>query len=88
MVLLQQKRYEEMIQTINRKNPRQSWDHASLAMAYAHLGHDSEARREAAIAVSMQPNFSIAGWAKTDPYADSAHLEHVIAGLRKAGLPE
>jgi TolB-like protein len=88
MVLLQQKRYEEMREAVIRKNPMQSWDHAYLAIANAHLGHDSDARREVALAVRMNPNFSIAGWAKTDPYADPAHLEHVIAGLRKAGLPE
>jgi len=88
MVLLQEKRYEELIQAVSRKNPKQSWNHATLAMAHAYLGDDSEAREEAAIAVSMQPNFSIAGWARTDPYADPAHLEHILAGLRKAGLPE
>jgi hypothetical protein len=89
MALLQEWRYEEMIiQAVNHKNPLQSWDHAALAIAHAYLGHDSMAREEAAIAVRMQPNFSIAGWPKTDPYANPEHLEHILAGLRNAGLPE
>jgi hypothetical protein len=59
-----------------------------LAIAHAYLGHQTEARREAAIAVRMHPQLSIAGWATTDPYMNPSHLEHIIAGLRKAGLPE
>lgn len=88
MALLQEKRYGEVIQAINHKSSLQSWDHATLAMAHAYLGHDSDASKEATIAVRMQPNFSIAGWAKTDPYLNPAHLEHIVEGLRKAGLPE
>ena len=88
MVLLQEKRYEDAIKATSRKNPLQSWDHATLAVAHAYLGRDSEARREAAIVLRMQPNFSIAGWAKTDPYRNPEHLEHTLEGLRRAGLPE
>ncbi len=88
MVLLQEKRYEDVIKATSRKNPLQSWDHATLAIAHAYLGRDSEARREAAIVLRMQPNFSIAGWAKTDPYRNPEHLEHTLEGLRRAGLPE
>jgi tetratricopeptide (TPR) repeat protein len=88
MALLQEKRYGDVIESVSRKNPLQSWDHAALALAHAQFGHASEARQEAAIAVQMQPNFSIAGWAKTDPYKDPEHLQHILAGLRKAGLPE
>jgi adenylate cyclase len=88
MALLQLRRYEEMIHAVNRKNPLQSWDHAALAIAHAELGHDAEAGKEAAIVVRLQPNFSVAGWAKTDPFANPEHLERILAGLRKAGLPE
>ena len=88
MALLRQKRYDEAIYSINHKNPQQSWDHATLAIAHAHRGNDVEAREEAAITVRMQPNFSIAGYAFTAPYKDPADLQDMIDGMRKAGLPE
>jgi tetratricopeptide (TPR) repeat protein len=55
MALLQEKRYEEVIQAVSHKNSLQPWDHATLAVAHAYLGHDEEARKEASIAVRMQP---------------------------------
>jgi hypothetical protein len=88
MALLREKRYEEAIHSINHKNPLQSWDHATLAIAHAYLGHDAEAREEAALTVRMQPNFSIAGYAFTAPYRNPTDLEEMIEGMRKARLPE
>ena len=88
MALLQERRYREVIQAVSHKNPLQAWDHGTLAMAHAYLGEDTEARKEAAAAVRMQPSISIAGWAKTDPHLNPAHLDHIVMGLRKAGLPE
>ncbi len=88
MALLREKRYDEAISSINHKNPMQSWDHATLAIAQAHRGNDVQARAEAAIAVRMQPNFSIGGYAFTAPYKDPADLQDMIDGMRKAGLPE
>jgi adenylate cyclase len=88
MALLREKRYDEAIRSINQKNPLQSWDHATLAIAHAYLGRDPEAREEAALVVRMQPNFSIAGYAVTAPYKNPKDLEHMIEGMRKAGLPE
>ena len=51
MALLLLRRYEEVIQAFTRKSSLASWDHAYLAVAYAHLGRDEDARKEAALAV-------------------------------------
>ena len=88
MALLLLRRYEEVIQAFTRKSSHASWDHGYLAVAYAHLGRGEDARKEAALAVRLQPNFSITGWARTDPYRNPADLESILDGLRKAGLPE
>ena len=40
MALFQQKRYEEVIESINRKSPLKHWDHAYFAGAYIRLGRD------------------------------------------------
>src|SRR4029077_3357051 len=68
MCFLRLRRYEDVIDAVNRKNPLQSWDHAALAIAFAYLGQTSEARAEAALALEQQPNLCISGWIRTDPY--------------------
>jgi TolB-like protein len=85
--LFTEKRYEEMIRTMNRKSPLQYYDHAHLAAAYAYLGRDAEARTEAAEVLRMKPGFSIGTYAKQEPFKDPANLEHLLVGFRKAGLP-
>jgi adenylate cyclase len=62
--------------------------HRSLAMAYAQLGCEDEARRHAEQALRINPNFSIQAWAQRLPYKYKSDLDHFIGGMRKAGLPE
>ena len=59
MALLVERRYEEAIQAVNHTNPLQSWNHGALAIAHAYVGRDSEARREAAIAVTSSQTFRL-----------------------------
>jgi TolB-like protein len=86
--LLVDKRYEEMIQTMNRMSPQQYYDHACLAAAYAYLGREKEAHAEAAEVLRLHPDFSIAVYAKQEPFKNPADLDHLLEGMRKAGLPE
>ena len=46
MALLREKRYDEAIYSINHKNPLQSWDHVTLAIAHAYLGNVGKLARK------------------------------------------
>jgi hypothetical protein len=64
------------------------WHHAHFAAAYAHAGRHEDARRELAEFLKAKPDASLASVAAAEPYADSAFLDHLLDGLRKAGLRE
>jgi len=87
-ILFEGRRYEESVETFNRVNPKQYWDHGYLAAAYALLGREREARTEIAETLRMRPDMTISKWAKAEPFKNPADLEHLLDGLRKAGLPE
>jgi len=57
-----------------------------LAASYAQLGRLDEARAQAAEALKLDPDFSIATFTKTEAYKNPSDLEHYLDGLRKAGL--
>jgi adenylate cyclase len=61
---------------------------AGLAAACAQLGRLEEARKEAAEVLRIYPGFTIESWKRTLPWRDPKDAEHVVDGLRKAGLPE
>jgi adenylate cyclase len=63
-------------------------NHRSLAMAYAQLGCEDEARRHAEQVLRIDPNFSIQASAQRLPYKYKSDLDHFVNGMRKAGLPE
>jgi TolB-like protein len=85
--LLQERRYEEVIQSVNRIDRKQAWNHGALAAAYAHLGRIDEAKVQAAEVLRLKPDYSERWVRVQEPYKDPAHLEHLLDGLRKAGLP-
>jgi tetratricopeptide (TPR) repeat protein len=86
--LFEDRRYDEAIEALRRLNPLQYWDHVHLAAAHAYLGREVEARAEAAAVLRMQPRFTVSWWGKMHCYKDPADAEHMLLGLRKAGLPE
>src|SRR5262249_15815189 len=79
---------DEGIKAPRRLRPLQYWDHVHLAAAYAYLGKETEACAEAAAVLDMQPRFTVSWWSKMAVYEDPADAEHMVRGLRKAGLPE
>jgi adenylate cyclase len=59
-----------------------------LTAAYAHLGQLGEARAQAAQILRLDPHFVAAGaFRKMTTFWLPEDVEHVIRGLRKAGLP-
>jgi adenylate cyclase len=68
-----------------RQNLSYPTAHRCLASAFAHLGHDAEAREATARVLEFDPVFTISGWIARGGQSNSKLL---IEGLRKAGLPE
>lgn len=80
-------RYEEAVESLERMTAT-GQGRRLLAAAYAHLGRLGEARAEAVAFLKANPRFSVAEWARTEPYGDPDELQRYVSGLRKAGLPE
>ena len=58
------------------------------AAAHEALGQHEEAGNEAKELLRAEPGFSLAAFAKTQPYKDRALLDGLLELLRKAGLPD
>jgi adenylate cyclase len=58
------------------------------AACYAQLDRIDEARAIAAEALRREPRFTLRRNAMMDPFQSRADLDHMLEGLRKAGLPE
>jgi adenylate cyclase len=85
------KRYREAVPLLREygsRAPNVQIVHIWLAAAYAQLGQLAEARMEAAEVLRMNPDFTIARWKVTAVYKNPEDAEHLLDGLRKAGLPE
>jgi hypothetical protein len=52
------------------------------------MGQLAEAKAEAAEVLRIEPDFAIDRWKCTAVYKDPKDTEHLLVGLRKAGLPE
>jgi adenylate cyclase len=58
-----------------------------LAASYAQAGDVEGARDAARSVLRIEPEFSIARWRRTAVYQRDEDAEHLLDGLRKAGLP-
>ncbi len=66
-------------------------NHFYMAAALAHLGRLDEARAEVKAGLALAPNYSIARFltmAESDNPTYLKQREHILDGLRKAGVPE
>jgi adenylate cyclase len=88
IALFQARRYGETIETLSRLTKLQPWDYYFLAASYAHLGLIDQARACGAEILRARPGFALAQVGVVEPFQDAADLEHLLEGLRKAGLPE
>jgi TolB-like protein/Tfp pilus assembly protein PilF len=61
---------------------------AYVAACYAHTDRIDRARAVATEILVARPRFSVARHLKIEPYRRQADIDHLAAGLRKAGLPE
>jgi adenylate cyclase len=65
--------------------PRFMQGHLWLAATYAQMGLLDEARGQAAQALAILPSYALP---TSTPFKRRADAEHILDGLRKAGLPE
>ena len=83
------RRYDEAIAALQdslRRNPNFLPARRWLAVVYAELGREKEARAEVAEILRISPEASLDLWRERMPYKNPADLERFIAGLRKAGM--
>jgi adenylate cyclase len=82
------RRYEEAVAAFNRPATMPPWAHAYIAACHAYLGLMALAKQSAAAVLQQKGDFSVTGFALKEPFKSPADLEHLLDGLRKAGLPE
>ena len=88
LALYQLHRYAEAAEALERAGTGPAWFDRYRAAAYAQLGETDKARAAAAESLRRDPDFTLRRFAEIEPYRSKADLDHVIDGLRKAGLPE
>jgi len=86
------KQYEEAqrwLREASGRAPNHQYGHAFLAATYAQLGEPDGARSEAAEVMRLNPNYTIGGTQRqVSNFKRLEDFEHVVDGLRKAGLPD
>jgi adenylate cyclase len=83
------RRYDEAIAAMQdalRRSPDFLPASRMLAVVYAELGRDKEARAEVAETLRISPEASLERWRERMPYKNQVDLERFIAGLQKAGM--
>jgi TolB-like protein len=88
IALFAARRYDDVIQTLARMNHLHVWDHAYTAACHAYLNHPAEARAAASEVLRADPHFTLSRYAQVERYTLPAELEHLLNGMRMAGLPE
>ena len=63
-------------------------NHTVIAITYALLDREEEARASAAKALELNPNISVSWLSKISKYKDQGHLKLILDAMRKAGFPE
>jgi adenylate cyclase len=83
------RRYSEAVTTLREfvsHSPNHRPGRCWLAAAYAHLGQIEDAQVQAAHILRLDPNFETTGYRKLAIFWRPPDVDHVIDGLRKAGL--
>jgi len=88
LTLFEIRRYKDAVEAFNNMSIQYAWDHAYLAAAYAHVGLLDDASRHLAVYRAAMPTIVLADFVSHLPYKDQQSLDHLIEGLRKAGMRE
>ena len=83
------KRYADAEAALKRRivrNPDTDMSRVLLAACYGHLDRPEQAEAEWQEALRINPSYSLEHRRRVLPYKDPAEFQHVVAGLRKAGI--
>ena len=86
---IQLEEYEQAVAMLKRRlvrKPESDISRVLLASVYGHMGNIEKSRAEWAEALRINPDYSLEHRRKTLPYKNPADFEHLLEGLRKAGL--
>jgi TolB-like protein/Flp pilus assembly protein TadD len=86
--LYQLRRYDEAVSAYHKMDRAHYWVHNYLAASYAMAGRLEDARRELDDAAAISPLETLNDWARTEPYQHSTNLNHLLDGLRRAGMSD
>jgi adenylate cyclase len=88
-LLKQYDQAQRWLREASGRAPNHQYGHAFLAATYAQLGQLEDARAEAAEVLRLNPKYTIGGTQKqVSNFKRAEDMEHLVDGLRKAGLPE
>jgi adenylate cyclase len=82
------RRYEDAVAALRKGRPLVAMAYRWLAVAYAQLGREQEAKAAAEEYLRRTPDFSLARHLELMPFQHAEDRDHYAEGLRKAGLPE
>jgi adenylate cyclase len=80
--------YAEAVASLNPMTGSFPWDRMYAAASYAQLNRLDEARAQLAECRRLRPSGSLLEYAANEPFKNPADLDHLLDGLRKAGLQE
>jgi adenylate cyclase len=87
-LLKQYREAQRWLRDATGRAPDHQYGHAYLAATYAQLGQLDDARAEAAEVLRVNPKYTIGGTQKrVSIFQRREDTDHLIDGLRKAGLP-
>ena len=86
MMLYGLHRYEEAAAILARESYPDAWILAYLLAAYGHVGRLDEARARDVKFREQRPDRSLLQVAAIEPYENPGDLDHLLEGLRKAGV--
>jgi TolB-like protein/Tfp pilus assembly protein PilF len=82
------RRYDDAIKAFERSITMPYWVRAYIAACHAYMGRMTQAKEWAADALRLKPGFSTTGNASKEPFRHQRDVDHLVDGLRKAGIPE
>jgi adenylate cyclase len=82
------RRYEDAVAALRKGRPLVAMAYRWLAVAYAQLGREQEAKAAAEEYLRRTPDFSLTRHLELMPFQHAEDRDHYAEGLRKAGLPE
>jgi adenylate cyclase len=80
--------YDEAIAAFSHSTTMPFWVQAYLAACYALTDRGEHARPLVAEVLRLVPDFSVARLTEKEPFQRPADRQHLVDGLRRAGLPE